>query len=187
MGDHGFVALDAVDLQFLAADQDCDIGSLLAGDRQLVHDLQLDVLRHAVLPELRAIDTSRLAFENLHIRCSNDFTINVGQHPRNLRMTQHGIHTPHLVSGAFGVVGCNDGLQQSTPIHGAGFVIGIHSRQEIALACFVHPQLQLGLIRIEPNSRRCIRAANAFATDIQPGLTRHVLGRYQAQRGAVVG
>jgi hypothetical protein len=43
-----FVALDAVNLQFLPTDQHGHISGLLAGDGQLVHDLQLDVLGHTL-------------------------------------------------------------------------------------------------------------------------------------------
>ncbi|MNV76740.1 hypothetical protein D3C71_1701130 [compost metagenome] len=141
MGDHGLVPLDPVDLQLLPADQHCHIGSLLSCDCQLVHDLQLDVFRNAFLPELGAVDACGLAFQDLDIRSSHHFPVNIGEHPGNLGMTQYGIDPAHLVAGALGVVGCDDGFEQAAPVHGTGLVVGIHGRQEMALAGLVHPQL----------------------------------------------
>jgi hypothetical protein len=68
LGDHGFIALDAMNLQLLATDQDRHVSGLLAGHGELVHDLKLDVLRHPVFPQAGTMDTGCLALQDLHPR-----------------------------------------------------------------------------------------------------------------------
>ena len=100
-------------------------------------------------------------------------------------MLQHRVHAPDLVARALGVVRSHNGLQQSAPKHGAGVIVGINGRQQVGLAGLLHPQLQLGLVGIEANGSRSIGAANACATHLQPIISCHVLGRYQAQSGTL--
>ena len=65
--DQGLVALYAVHLQLLPPNEHGHIGGLLAGDGQLVHDLQLNVFGHTVFPEPGAIDACGLALQDLDI------------------------------------------------------------------------------------------------------------------------
>lgn len=78
-----------------------DAASVGACDRELVHHLQLSVLRHAIMPKSLPAVTGSLAFRDLAIRTSNDFAVKVGQHPGMIliRMLQHRIHLKYPVTG----------------------------------------------------------------------------------------
>jgi hypothetical protein len=78
------VAFDAMDLQMLATEQHRHISRLLAGDGELVHDLQLHILGHALFPEACPVYAGSLAFEDLHIVGADHLAVDVGQHPGQL-------------------------------------------------------------------------------------------------------
>ena len=123
--DELLVALDAMDLQVLATEQHGYVSRLLAGDRQLVHHLQLHVHRHTFLPETGAIDAGGLAFEDLYVAGADHLTVDVGQHPVQLgiRVLQHGIDPPHPVASAPGIVAGDDGLEDVAPVGRAFLVV----------------------------------------------------------------
>jgi len=75
-----------VDLQRLATKQHGYIRSLLASDGELVHHLKLDILGDAFLPETCPVYAGGLAFEDLHIVGTDYLTVDVGQHPGQLRI-----------------------------------------------------------------------------------------------------
>jgi len=62
------------------------IRCLLAGDCELVHHLQLHILGYAVLPEACPVYAGCLALENLHIVGPDHLAIDVGKHPRQIRV-----------------------------------------------------------------------------------------------------
>lgn len=71
---------------------------LLARDGKLVLDLELHVLRYAVLPELRAKLPRRLAFQDLHQGRADHLPIQVGEHEGALRVLQDGVDLAYLVA-----------------------------------------------------------------------------------------
>jgi hypothetical protein len=70
-----------MNLHVLTTEQNSHIGSSLTGHDELMLNLQLNVFRHAFFPESTAVDPGGFAFEDLNVRCSDDFTIDIGQHP----------------------------------------------------------------------------------------------------------
>lgn len=124
---HLLVPFDAVDLQHLAAQQYRHICRLLASDRELMHYLQLHILGHAFFPEACAVYAGCLAFKDLHIVSADHLPVDVGQHPRQLRIRvlQHGVDAPHLVLLALAVMPGYDGLQHIAPVHRAFFVVRV--------------------------------------------------------------
>ncbi len=59
----------------MATEQYRDIGGLLPGHGKLVHDLELHVLGHALLPQPRPVDPGGLALQNLHTVVTHDLAI----------------------------------------------------------------------------------------------------------------
>ena len=80
-----------MDLQVLTTEQYRHIRRLLAGDGELVHDLQLHILGHAFFPEACSIYAGSLAFEDLYIVCTDNLAVDVGQHPGQLRIRMSAV------------------------------------------------------------------------------------------------
>ncbi|MPN29263.1 hypothetical protein SDC9_176715 [bioreactor metagenome] len=110
--------MNAMNLQVLTTEQDSNIGGSLAGHDQLMLNLQLNVLRHPFFPESAAVDASGFAFEDLNVRCANDFSVDICQHPVQLRigMLKNCIDTTHAIAGTPGVVRCHDGFKDVPPV-----------------------------------------------------------------------
>ncbi|MCY1362373.1 hypothetical protein D9M69_490880 [compost metagenome] len=140
-GDHLLVPLDAMDLQRLTAKQYRHIRGLFAGDGELVHHLQLNILGHAFLPEACPVYAGGLAFEDLHILGTDHLAVDVGEHPGQLRirMLQHGVDATHLVLAAFAVMPGHDGLQDVAPVGGAFLILRIGFRQRGIATGFLQP------------------------------------------------
>lgn len=78
------ITFDPMDFQVLATEQNGYISGLLAGNGELMHDLELDVFGYAFLPELGAVDAGGFAFKDLHFTGTGDFAVDVGQHQDKL-------------------------------------------------------------------------------------------------------
>ena len=124
---HLLVTLNAVDLQVLATDQHGDIRCQFAGDGQLVHDLQLHILRHALFPEARAVYAACFALKESYVICTDHLTVNVGQHPRQvwIWVLQYGVDSTHTFTGAFAVVRCHDGFEDIAPVRRALLILRV--------------------------------------------------------------
>jgi len=164
-------------------DEHRHIRRLFAGHGELVHDLQLHVLRHAIAPQPRAVDARRLALQDLNRRSPHDLPVEVRQHPGMFRVLQYRIDAPHPVARAPGVVRCHDGFEQRAPVHRALVVIGIDDRQTGIAPGLFHPQLQLGLVGMQAHSSSGIGTANTALADCQPILAVQVGGLDQLQSG----
>ncbi|MNP77102.1 hypothetical protein D3C76_1744550 [compost metagenome] len=70
-----------MDFQVLTTEQYRHISGLLAGDGELVHDLQLHILGHALFPEACAVYAGGFAFEDLHLWRADNLAVDIGQHP----------------------------------------------------------------------------------------------------------
>lgn len=116
----------------------------------------------------RVKPSSRLAFQNLHIRGSRYLPVEVRKHPGMLRMLQHRIDPAYLVARAPGVVGSHDGLQQCSPVHRALVIVGIDHWESAIAPGLLHPQLQLGLVGMKTDSSGSVRAADAAFAHLQP-------------------
>ena len=107
-----------MDLQVLATEQYRHICSLLAGYGELVHDLQLYILGHTLLPEACPVYAGSLAFKDLYIVGADDLAVDVGQHPGQfrIRMLQYGIDTSYPATTTFGVVSRDNRLKDVAPV-----------------------------------------------------------------------
>ena len=116
-----------MDFQVLTTEQYRHISGLLAGDGELVHDLQLHILGHTLLPEACAVYAGGFTFENLYIVGADHLTVDVGQHPGQfgIRMLQHRIDPPYPVTTAPGVMCCDNWLQDVAPVSWAFFILWI--------------------------------------------------------------
>ena len=121
-----------------------------------MHHLQFDVLRHTVAPQSCTVDACRFAFQDLDIRCTGDLTVDVGPHPGVIRVLKHRMDATYLVTGTPGVVSRHDGFQHIAPVHRTRFVVRIVLGQQVLTTGLFHPQLQLGLIGVEPHCRSSI-------------------------------
>ena len=177
------VSFDAMDLQRLTAEQHGHISSLLAGDGELVHHLQLHILRHALFPEACPVYAGCLTFEDLHIVGPDHLAVDVGQHPGQLRirMLQHGVDAPYLVLSALAVVPGHDGLQHVAPVHRAFLILRISLGHASITTGFLHPEFQLRFVGVQTDRSRSVRTADALLADLQPVLARQLLGADQAQ------
>ena len=179
--DHLLIPFDAVDLQCLTTQQYRYIRRLLAGDGELVHHLQLHILRHALFPEACPVYAGCLAFEDLHVVSPDHLAVDVGQHPRllRIRVLQYSIDAPYFVLSALAVVPGHDGLQDVTPVHRAFLIVRISLGHAGIPSGFLQPQLQLRFIGIQSYCCGSIRAANALLADLQPVLAGQFLGADQ--------
>jgi len=88
----------------MAAQQHGHIGGLLPGHGKLVHDLELHVLGHALLPQAGSVDPRRLALQNLHGVIAHHLAIQIGEHPGMRDVLQDGVDALHPVTGVLGVM-----------------------------------------------------------------------------------
>jgi hypothetical protein len=165
------VASDAIHAQLVATDQAGHVGSLLARDRQLVLDLKLDVLRHAIAPKFCSVDAGRFAFKKLNVVDANCLTVDVRQHPRVLRMLENGVDTPNLVTGSLRVRDDDHGFQQRAPEHRRGVVVGVDLFMLAVLAGLDQKKLKGRAVRVYTYNGWCIAAADPLVADIQPLIT----------------
>lgn len=88
---------------------------------------------------------------------------------------------PHPVARAPGVVRRHNRFEQRAPIHGAVVIVGIDLGQVTVPARLLHPQLQWGLVGMQPDSGSSVRAANAALAHLQPLIVGQTLGLDQLQ------
>jgi len=188
-GNQALIAFDTVDFEMLTTEQNGDIRRLLAGDGELVHDLELNVFGYAFLPELCPIDAGRLAFEDLYLAGTGDFAVNVGQHPRQIRigMLQDSVDAPYPIAGAFGVVGCDDWFKDIAPVSRALFIVWIGLGQRAITTGLLHPQFELALVRVQANRCCGIRTTDALLANGQPILAGQFLGLDQFECRTILG
>ena len=112
-----FVGVGFVGLGVVTALLTTNFNSPLKAISDLYH-LQLNVFRHPFFPESAAVDPGGFAFEDLNVRCSDDFSVDIGQHPVQLRigMLKNGIYTTYTIAGTPGVVRCHDGFENIPPV-----------------------------------------------------------------------
>ena len=160
------VPLDAVDAQLLPAQQHRHIRCRLARHRQLVLDLQLDVLRYSVLPHTRTELARGLALQDLHVRRADDLTVDVRQHVREGRVLQDGVEPPHPMAGLLLIGRRHQRFQQGAPV--AGIVLPGRCFFDRLAAGLLLPEFQLALVGVQAHGRGGIRTANATVAHFQP-------------------
>ena len=74
---------------------------------------------------------------------------------------------------------CDNRFQDIAPISRALFILRIKFGQYGVTAGLLHPQLQLGFVRVEAHGCGGIRAANTLFTYGQPVLARQLFGADQ--------
>ena len=164
----------------MAAQQHGHIGGLLPGHGELVHHLQLHVLGHALLPQPRPVDPGGLALQNLHGVIAHHLAIQIGEHPGMRDVLQDGVDALHPVTGVLGVMVGYQRFQHLPPVQRAGEELTSARLLVIALASgLLHPQLELGLVGMQPHRSGSITAANATLTNRQPRLTIQGAGVHQ--------
>ena len=157
-----------MNLQVLTTEQNSNIRRSFTGHDELMLNLQLNVLRHTLLPEPAAVNAGGFAFEDLDVRCTNDFPVDIGQHPMQLRigMLKDCIDTTHSISGTPGVVRCHDGFEDVSPVCWAFLIERISLGQQAITASFFEPKFKLGFVGIQANGSGSIGTANALPTNI---------------------
>ena len=164
----------------MATEQYRDIGGLLPGHGKLVHDLELHVLGHALLPQAGSVDPRGLALQNLHGVIAHDLAIQVGQHPGMLGVLQDGIDALHPVAGVLGVVIGDQRFEHLAPMQRAGQDLATAGLLVTELASgLLHPQFQLRLVGVQPHGSSGIRASDPALTNRQPRLTIQGAGVHQ--------
>ena len=179
-----------VNLKLLTTDQYSDIGCLLTSHSQLMHDLQVNVFRHALLPQHGTMEPRRLALQYLHLRSTDDLSVQVRQHPSVLRMLQHRVDAAHTPARGTGIGSSHQGLQKLSPVKRRDFTHGwcclgvLHlagGRQQMLTSRFFQPEFQCRFVGIQPHGRCSIRTSNALLAYLQPFFAVQLLGSNQAQ------
>jgi hypothetical protein len=172
-----------MNLQMLTTEQHSNIGSSLAGHDELMLNLQLNVFRHPFFPESAAVDPGGFAFEDLNVRCADDFPVDIGQHPVQtwIGMLKDCIDPTHTIAGTPGVVRCHDGFKDVPPISRALLIERISLGQQAITASFFQPEFELGFVGIETDSGSGIGTADALPADIEPIFPRQGFGADQPQ------
>ena len=113
-----FIPVNAMNLQVLTTEQNSNIRRSFTGHDELMLNLQLNVLRHTLLPEPAAVNAGGFAFEDLDVRSTDDLPVDIGQHPVQLGigMLKDRIDAPHSIAGTSCVVRCHDGFEDVSPI-----------------------------------------------------------------------
>src|SRR5690606_40507597 len=118
-----------------------------------MHYLYLNVFGHALTPELGPVEASGFAFQYLHIRAAYYLPVDVGEHPRMLRMLKHSVDLAYFVAGASLVLRGYNRLQHHAPEHGSGVIIRVRLGQLLIPVGFLQLKIQLRYIDIETNGR----------------------------------
>ncbi|CAJ8132633.1 DNA methylase [Burkholderia pseudomallei] len=146
----------------------------LTRHRQLMLYLQLDVLGDAVAPQSRAVLSRGLALEDLDIARPDDFPVDVGEHPRDRRMTQNRVDLTHAIAGDARVDSSDNRFQQGPPIGGRGSIVRGRTRHAFGPSGLVDPKRQAAHIWAQADGRGCVGTADSGAAHREPIIAAQV-------------